>query len=389
MGINERQALSDHGIAAVTCLLSGLQVFNGAFNDQTRHIRLIKGVHGLHIYATEFWTEYLLSEAEATGGPDISSPLLAMAVQLANRLDEAAATAAPMECIGAADDNDERLLLFQGYEMLYKHIGAAMKARSRKRLEMELLSGQSKLFLRSPYSTNQRLGADGNSRISHASLPLDGISRMLQSYQSAIETLLNDDFHPGVSAEELETFKTQFRTSAYTCRLRFCPRATIGFETDLLRYEHEMVHAGGFRCTYSDCQYPPFPSSKALKAHMSSCHNIVPERKSIRNVGALGALRSPSSWKPQANESSKAGVADSQSNLVQAEKQMQWIERAKNFGLDAPIEEITELIQLGLEAGIAEHHSTILFLQQQEQQRKRQSQVRLLQARAAAQTGSS
>ena len=115
---------------------------------------------------------------------------------------------------------------------------------------------------------------------------------MLQSYQNAIEMLLNEDFHPGVSAEELETFKNQFRTSAYTCRLRSCPRATIGFETDLLRYEHEMAHAGGFRCTYSDCQYPPFPSSKALKAHVSSCHNIVPERKSIRRVGALGAPRS-------------------------------------------------------------------------------------------------
>ena len=145
------------------------------------------------------------------------------------------------------------------------------------------------LFLRSPYSSNQRLGAGGNSRISRASLPLDGISRMLQSYQSAIEMLLNEDFHLGVSAEELEMFKNQFRTSAYTCRLRSCPRATIGFETDLLRYEHEMAHAGGFRCTYSDCQYPPFPSSKALKAHVSSCHNIVPEWKSIRRVGALRA----------------------------------------------------------------------------------------------------
>ena len=117
-------------------------MFNGAFNEQGRPIRLIKGVHGLHVYATEFWTEYLLSEAEATGGPEISSPLLAMAFRLANSLDEAAATTASMECIGAADDNDKRLLLFQGHEALYKHIKAAMKARSSKRLEMELLSGQ-------------------------------------------------------------------------------------------------------------------------------------------------------------------------------------------------------------------------------------------------------
>ena len=149
LGINERQALSDHGIATITCLLSGLQVFNGAFNEQTRPIRLIKGVHGLHVYATEFWTEYLLSEAEATGGPEISSPLLAMAFRLADRLNETVATTASIKCIDATNDNNERLLFFQGHKALYKHIGAAMEARSSKRLEMELLSGQSKfLFLR-------------------------------------------------------------------------------------------------------------------------------------------------------------------------------------------------------------------------------------------------
>ncbi|KAI9768489.1 MAG: hypothetical protein M1840_004899 [Geoglossum simile] len=316
LGLDERQALNDHGIAAVTCLLSGLQVFDGAFNKQTKLIRLIRGVYGLHVYATEFWTEYLLSEAEATGGPDISSPFLAMAFRLANRLDEAAATTASMECI-AADDDDKRLLLFQGHEVLYKHIRAALGSRSRKRLEMELLSG-----------------ADGNSRISCALLPLDGISRMLQSYQSAIEMLLNEDFHPGVSAEELETFKNQFRTSAYTCHLRSCPRATTGFETDLLRYEHEMAHTGGFRCICSDCQYPPFSSSKALKAHMRSCHKIVPERKSIRRVGALSAPHSSIIWNPYPTHPKERMM-----NLNQHQQNL-------DFGFAAPADQRVEALRI-------------------------------------------
>ena len=228
---------------------------------------------------------------------------------------------------------------------------------------------------------------------------------MLQSYQSAIETLLNEDFHPGVSAKELETFKTQFRTSAYTCRLQFCPRATIGFETDLLRYEHEMIHAGGFRCTYSDCQFPPFPSPKALKAHVSHCHNIVPERKSIRNIGTLGAPRIPSSWKLQAtkspdeqdsrglqdgivigaisidlngeHESSEVVVADSASNLmrIEIEKQLQWIRYAEHFNLDTPIHDTSELIRLGLEAGIAANDPLIQFLQQQRRSKESQNQL--------------
>lgn len=36
---------------------------------------------------------------------------------------------------------------------------------------------------------------------------LDGISSMLQSYQNAVELLLNEESHPGVSAEELENCK--------------------------------------------------------------------------------------------------------------------------------------------------------------------------------------
>jgi Fungal Zn(2)-Cys(6) binuclear cluster domain len=104
-----------------------------------------------------------------------------------------------------------------------------------------------------------------------------------------VETLLDQDSCPGASVEELELFKSQFRTSAYTCRLRSCPRATIGFDSDQLRHEHEVAHAGGFRCAFLGCQYPPFRSSKALTAHvnLNHCHLTTLPRKSIRRVGRL------------------------------------------------------------------------------------------------------
>jgi hypothetical protein len=107
---------------------------------------------------------------------------------------------------------------------------------------------------------------------------------MLQSYQQAVEAVLQEDFYPGVSADELELFKNHYRTSAYTCRLRFCPRATIGFDNKQLRYEHEITHAT-FRCIQPDCQYPPFDSAQALKAHMNRFHDLLPTRKSIRKPG--------------------------------------------------------------------------------------------------------
>ena len=131
----------------------------------------------------------------------------------------------------------------------------------------------------------------------------------LHFYQEAVESLLKEHSWPGASVEELELFKSQFRTSAYTCRLRFCPRATIGFESESLRKEHEIAHAGGFQCTVPGCQYPRFSSSKSLAAHVNQRHrNLTPlPRKSIRRVGVLDLDKSSTVNGSQGRESSGFG----------------------------------------------------------------------------------
>lgn len=139
--INEHTAVQQHGIATITCLLSGLRIFNEAPAEQRALIRLVKGVHGLHVYATEFWTEYLLLDAEALHGSERSSPLLETACQLAGLLENSGA-ALPREGTGDADEADERIQLIRQHEVLYRHVRAAIKARSRKTLELELLRSQ-------------------------------------------------------------------------------------------------------------------------------------------------------------------------------------------------------------------------------------------------------
>jgi hypothetical protein len=106
-----------------------------------------------------------------------------------------------------------------------------------------------------------------------------------------LRSLLNQYDFPGVSAEELELFKNQFGTSAFTCRLRSCPRATLGFDSERLRLEHEMAHVRRLRCTFPACQYPPFVSAQALKNHVTKHHNPNPARKSIRRVGYVATKR--------------------------------------------------------------------------------------------------
>ncbi|KAL5382784.1 hypothetical protein DPSP01_006342 [Paraphaeosphaeria sporulosa] len=276
ISVSERTAIREHATATVTALLAGRRIFREDFDERLRLLQLVRGVHGLHVYATEFWIEYLLSDAALSNGPDVSSDLFALASRLAHELSAGRIESLPKELTAQPSDIDERLQLFQEYHPLYEQMKASLNSRSRKRLEVELFKQQ-----------------DPRSVTDHSNA-LDAVSYMLQSYQKAVELLLNEESHPGVSAEELENFKSQFRASAFTCRLRSCPRATLGFENDSLRREHEMTHVGGHRCSVVNCQYPPFPSAKSLKNHTENVHNPDRAPKSIRHVGQLNGLIRPS-----------------------------------------------------------------------------------------------
>lgn len=140
MTINEQEAYHEHGVAAVTCLLSGLQIFDSAYDKQNRYHRVVKGLHGFHVYATEYWTEYLLSRAKHMDGLETDSLLFTQACQMAEVL-SATASVMTIEPVAEAPSNilDERLELLQTHPILYKHVKAALEARSVKRLEYEIL----------------------------------------------------------------------------------------------------------------------------------------------------------------------------------------------------------------------------------------------------------
>ena len=138
MALKEEDALREHGVAAVSCLLSGLQNFDRLYNEQTRLLRLIKGVHGFHVYATEYWTEYLLANAASSGGLRGSQKLLDLATQLAETLDSMN-TSPPAKLKIASGSIDDRLGLLEEYGTIQKQVEKALLARSQKQLESELL----------------------------------------------------------------------------------------------------------------------------------------------------------------------------------------------------------------------------------------------------------
>jgi hypothetical protein len=144
--LKEEDALREHGVAAVSCLLSGLQVFNKLYDEQTRLLRLIKGVHGFHVYATEYWTEYLLANAAISGGLEGSHKLLDLATRLAEALDSMTVVPPPKLKVSSGGI-DDRLSLLEQYGTIQKHVEKALLARSQKRLESELLQDSRKLCL--------------------------------------------------------------------------------------------------------------------------------------------------------------------------------------------------------------------------------------------------
>ena len=48
-------------ISCVTCLISGVIVFNIDYPEPIRRNRVVKGFHGFHLYAHEYWTDHVIT----------------------------------------------------------------------------------------------------------------------------------------------------------------------------------------------------------------------------------------------------------------------------------------------------------------------------------------
>lgn len=137
--IDEYETLQEHGLATVACLLSGLTVFNNSYQEYDRQLRLIKGLHGFHVYATEYWTDYLFFHVQSATFNATTSSLLALANILACRLD-AADTWTGAELEYSTETSGDPLQSLSQYPVLLKHVRKYLRARSVKTLEAELLN---------------------------------------------------------------------------------------------------------------------------------------------------------------------------------------------------------------------------------------------------------
>ncbi|KAG8668043.1 hypothetical protein FPOAC1_007404 [Fusarium poae] len=111
------------------------------------------------------------------------------------------------------------------------------------------------------------------------------IGALLASYQNLVKFLLGQTYYPDLSPVELESFKANFAAAAFTCQLRSCSYATIGFYIEERLKEHELEHTRRFQCTVPGCQYPPCLSKSGLESHMKRNHNpAVSSKPALRHM---------------------------------------------------------------------------------------------------------
>jgi hypothetical protein len=131
--IVQDKAVYEHGIASVTCLESGLNVFNPGFSGHDRNTRVLKGLHGFHVYANENWLNYvsdILTSRDRQQAPD----LLATLARLSDRLASLGVSSASTNIESEPTLSGGVLDLIKEYPALYKNAKMALQARDRKTL---------------------------------------------------------------------------------------------------------------------------------------------------------------------------------------------------------------------------------------------------------------
>lgn len=98
---------------------------------------LVRGVYGLQIYATVYWTEYLLSIVDWNGGLDRRSTLYNLLCQLSEGVDTAFEDGF-QEPYSDDPCDDKRLDKLKEHQGIYRNVRKAILARSLKQLEQRL-----------------------------------------------------------------------------------------------------------------------------------------------------------------------------------------------------------------------------------------------------------
>ncbi|KAI3324875.1 NACHT domain protein [Xylariaceae sp. AK1471] len=264
--IHRDRAYLEHAIASATCLSSGLDVFCPQYPSHDRFTRVLRGLHGFHVFAHEHWVDCVLNALSPSETREDIPRLLSILSEVSEKL--LGLSDSPSMQDEIISTSEPRLELLKPFPPLYNIARGVLLTR------------------------NQKKAACGNiTELRDAMRKITELRDVLDNYQTTLKVCLSIHEFPGISADELAQFQRDYRIVAFTCRF---PSCTEGFENDEKRLKHEISHAPPLKCPVPSCQYPAFATEQALGNHKRWCHDSLPDNlrmKSIRKVGHLTVLK--------------------------------------------------------------------------------------------------
>ncbi|TVY46999.1 Vegetative incompatibility protein [Lachnellula occidentalis] len=259
LGFSEAQ----HGLA-ISCLNymnSSYCFINSAVSNQALEMRVLKGYHGLHHYANEFWFQHLLQYTKA-GDPvedeELDMPLWEIR-EFWKQEPGIGAGNLKLDDTTSADKINAQLEALASTP-LAQYMG------------LDILTFQK--FLSQESSSHQAPAKLKDEELRHDPTHFSDIS---QHYQNIVRTLMDCPVNKppeGIHPQELHTFKQTYVDSAFICRYRECPRYSDGFKTSEDRDNHEKIHTKPLRCADPKCEFfaRGFVSKTGLLKHNRKYH---------------------------------------------------------------------------------------------------------------------
>ncbi|KAB2109040.1 hypothetical protein AG0111_0g2533 [Alternaria gaisen] len=278
--ISLRGAESCTTITCLNYLTFSLNLSNSNVPARQKAVDVGRCLYSLQPYVHEHWLDHLLAfAAEVPQSKDrqleafLASFFFIYSDQYTRYLDP---TNNLQVDILAAQTLEPRLQYLERYEHHYKYLCVYVVYRHAKQLHFE-----------NPADYREPLDPTPLSVVQH-------------EYATQIDYLLSAVTVPGLTQEQLSTFKTANRLYAFVCRFPGCTGMLAGFPTDDLRTQHETTHKPALFCTHSGCKYSlPFTSQQNMRKHIRDFHESRPKvvSKSIRRRKAT-LLRGQSDHAP-------------------------------------------------------------------------------------------
>ena len=114
-------------------------------------------------------------------------------------------------------------------------------------------------------------------------------SRLSAIFENGVAYLLSQQEVEGIPDAALRAFHESYGSTAFRCRYPRCVRSSLGFASQDLRIQHEMVHFQRVYCKVSACQFGRvgFAKRSALSAHVRKYHaevSTLPIPPKVRRV---------------------------------------------------------------------------------------------------------